>query len=908
MNDRPAEAVEAAPASATELAAGLAARIGEAPWSWSFYQAMRSLEARFRDRPGFGRSTRPRQDPVRLGQDPAVVFAPATLAGWETGADEQPDRLLVNFFGLFGPDGPLPLHLTEYARDRRRNHHDPTFQRFADIFHHRLISLFYRAWANARPTVSFDRPEQDRFALYVGALMGLGADFVRHRDAMPDLAKLHFVGHLGCQTRHAEGLAAILSEFFRMPVRIECFIGGWLPLDGRDRTALGDSPRTSGLGQSIVLGARVWSRQHKFRVVFGPLGLADYLRLLPGGTSLHRLIPVVRNYAGDVLIWDVNLILKAEEVPPLRLGRQGRLGWTTWLVPRRSAADAADSVSRCERRQHGAHRRCPVARPARPGPSSGGNAMSEISRATLFGKLDPLAFKALEGATVFCKLRGNPYVELVQWLHQILQTQDSDLHRVVRHFSLDASRLAADLTAALDRLPRGATAISDFSPQLEEIVERGWVFASLMFGEPQVRTGHLLYGALRTATLRHALYAISRQFEAVKVEAFGDDFSRILAGSPEAAMAAAQTGAAPGEASGAVAPAAMGKQEALRKFSVDLTERAREGKIDPIVGRDQEIRQVVDMLMRRRQNNPILTGRGGRRQDRRGRGFRAAHCQGRRAAGAEGGHAARARCRPVAGRREHEGRVREPAAPGDRGGAVLAEADHPVHRRGAHADRRGRRRRDGRRREPAQARARARHAAHDRRHHLGRIQEVLREGPGADPPLPGRAGRRAGRGEGDPDAARHRLAAGKAPSGRDSRRGDRGLGAAVAPLHSGAAIAGQGGQPARHRVRRESRSASTRCRRRSTTAGAGSRRCETELDIIGRETAIGIDATARDASAREALSAEQQRLEALETRWGTEKALVDRVLALRAQLREGGEGDRRPARRCSTSCGRCRPS
>jgi type VI secretion system protein ImpH len=327
---------------AAPAASDLLQRLAAEPWSWSFYQAMRRLEARFADRPRFGRSGRPAQDAIRFGQEPSVVFAPATLAGWETGQGGRPDRLLVHFFGLFGPDGPLPLHLTEYARDRRRNFRDPTFQRFADVFHHRLLSLFYRAWANSRPTVSYDRPEQDRFGLYVGALMGLGTEFVRHRDAMPDLTKLHFAGHLSGQTRHAEGLAAILSAFFHMPVRIDSFIGAWLVLEARDRTRLGESPRTAGLGTTAVLGGRVWSRQHKFRLVFGPLSLPEYLRLLPGGSSFHRLIPVVRNYVGDVLVWDVNLILKAAEVPKLQLGRQGRLGWTTWLVPRRKPADAAD--------------------------------------------------------------------------------------------------------------------------------------------------------------------------------------------------------------------------------------------------------------------------------------------------------------------------------------------------------------------------------------------------------------------------------------------------------------------------------------------------------------------------------------------------------------------------------------
>jgi type VI secretion system protein VasG len=237
--------------------------------------------------------------------------------------------------------------------------------------------------------------------------------------------------------------------------------------------------------------------------------------------------------------------------------------------------------------------------------------MTDISRAALFGKLNPVAYRAIEGATVFCKLRGNPYVELVHWLHQILQAQDSDLHRIVRHFDLDASRLAADITTSLDKLPRGATAISDFSPAIEDCIERGWVFATLMLGETQLRTGHLLLGIVKTTQLRNALAAISRQFEKVKAEALGDDFAKILANSPEASLAATDGSGTPGEASGAVAPAAMGKQEALAKFAVDLTERARKGEIDPIVGRDAEIRQVVDVLMRRRQNNPILTGEAG---------------------------------------------------------------------------------------------------------------------------------------------------------------------------------------------------------------------------------------------------------------------------------------------------------
>src|SRR5436309_5801913 len=109
--------------------------------------------------------------------------------------------------------------------------------------------------------------------------------------------------------------------------------------------------------------------------------------------------------------------------------------------------------------------------------------MGEISRVTLFGKLNSLAYKAIESATVLCKLRGNPYVELEHWLQQILNAQDSDIHRIVRHFDLDPSRLAKDITNALDRLPRGSTSISDLSTYVENAVERGWVYGTLMFGE-----------------------------------------------------------------------------------------------------------------------------------------------------------------------------------------------------------------------------------------------------------------------------------------------------------------------------------------------------------------------------------------------------------------------------------------
>ncbi len=237
--------------------------------------------------------------------------------------------------------------------------------------------------------------------------------------------------------------------------------------------------------------------------------------------------------------------------------------------------------------------------------------MTEISRVNLFGKLNEVCYHSIESATVFCKLRTNPYVEVAHWLHQILATQDSDLQHLVRHFELDSGRLARDLTAALDRFPRGASSISDLSTQVEETVERAWVYASLLFGDNKIRTGHLLVGWLKTPTLRNTLLGISREFDKVKADSLTDGFAKLLERSAEGRLASSSAGPDGPASSGTPAPAQFGKQEALARYTIDLTERARSGELDRIVGRDEEIRQLVQILMRRRQNNPILTGEAG---------------------------------------------------------------------------------------------------------------------------------------------------------------------------------------------------------------------------------------------------------------------------------------------------------
>jgi type VI secretion system protein ImpH len=307
------------------------------PTRYHLFMALRLIEAAHPGRPRLGRSSRPAEDPVRIGQPPEMAFPPSTVAGYAPARGGRPAALSQRLLGVFGPNGPLPLHLTEYARSRQRNHADPTFAAFADAFHHRMAGLLYRAWASAEPAPAADRPEDDDFGRRLDALSGHAGAALGNRDAMPDLARRHFTGLLAAGPRHAEGLTAILGAFFRVPAHVESFVGGWLELEPEDRWRLG----TGTLGSSTPIGARVWSREAAFRIRLGPMPLSDYLRLLPGGDSFRRLVATVRAYAGDVLDWEANLVLAAGEVPETRLGRAGALGHTAW-IGRRPGGDADD--------------------------------------------------------------------------------------------------------------------------------------------------------------------------------------------------------------------------------------------------------------------------------------------------------------------------------------------------------------------------------------------------------------------------------------------------------------------------------------------------------------------------------------------------------------------------------------
>lgn len=311
------------------------------PYRYGFFQALRRIECANPDKAKIGCSVKPSDDAIRLGQEPSLAFAPSTLSSFEISANTPP-RLSVLFFGLFGPNGPLPLHLTEYARERIRNHEDDSFAAFADIFHHRLLSLFYRAWADAQPATHLDRLDSDRFSHRVGSLIGIGTKQLRNRDDLPDFSKLHYSGRFAGHTRNAEGLIAVLGSYFHIPARLEQYVGTWLMIPEQDRLRLGEAQLSGSLGLSSTLGEKVWECQSKFRLTFGPLTMQEFQRMLPGGASLRRLIAIVRNYVGDEFEWDVHLIVNGKEIEPTRLGEFGQLGWTSWMTEKHPNRDFDD--------------------------------------------------------------------------------------------------------------------------------------------------------------------------------------------------------------------------------------------------------------------------------------------------------------------------------------------------------------------------------------------------------------------------------------------------------------------------------------------------------------------------------------------------------------------------------------
>jgi type VI secretion system protein ImpH len=314
-------------------------RLQDEPHRFSLFAALRLIERVHGDRPRLGESRRASEDAIRLAQPPYLTFVPTELAGLQAAEEEALPRLEEYSFGLFGPNGPMPLHFTEVAYERQRQLNDPTFSDFINFLQHRLIALFYRAWAESDPATCHDRPTHDRFRLYLGALLGLGFESSAGRDAVLDRAKLSRAAQFGAQTRSAEGLEDILSDYFELPIEVRSFAPAWLDIPPHSFTRLGDGSQNAQLGVGTTLGSASWQAQHQFEIVIGPLTLTTFEHFLPGTAGLRELAALVRLYTNDEWSWILRLRLASHEVPAMQLGSGSRLGWTSWVGGRHSTAE-----------------------------------------------------------------------------------------------------------------------------------------------------------------------------------------------------------------------------------------------------------------------------------------------------------------------------------------------------------------------------------------------------------------------------------------------------------------------------------------------------------------------------------------------------------------------------------------
>jgi type VI secretion system protein ImpH len=314
---------------APQIAANLLRDLEAEPWRFDYFSVLRHLERVHEDQPRIGDSATLRDELVLLGQDPFMDFPASNLARVEQ-PEDKPLRIFVKYMGMLGPQGALPLATTEEAYHYVLAN-DDAFPRFLDVFNHRFLQLFFRAWANSRPIAQHDRPKQDRFFAYIGSAIGLGSEPYRNLDSIPDAAKLCFAGLLGAQAKSASRLVGALCGLFEVRAEVDEFVGTRLMLDVQEYTILGK--RHNVLGEGAMLGRGVYSVQDKIRVRIYTQTLAQYMRFLPSGDLCEPLADLVYFYNGAQLDWDTELAIPSGAVEPIRLGQFGQLGWTTWMAP-----------------------------------------------------------------------------------------------------------------------------------------------------------------------------------------------------------------------------------------------------------------------------------------------------------------------------------------------------------------------------------------------------------------------------------------------------------------------------------------------------------------------------------------------------------------------------------------------
>jgi type VI secretion system protein ImpH len=297
------------------------------PWRHGFLPLMRRIAA-YSGMEVVGTARRPVGEPFRIGQKPTLAFAPCDIASVERSGDHL--RISLYGLGMLGPNGPLPLHVTEMARDRQQGRNDTTTVDFFDIFHHRALTLFYRAWASAQAAAGLDREDDEQFSLYVASLTGQHADEMNDR-ALPSHARLAASAHLVREARNVDGLQATLAHYFDVPVEIQEHIFHWIDIDSKDQGRIGPAGSGAMMGRGAMLGRVAPDRQHRFRIVIGPVNLQSYLRFTPKGADLPHLVEWVRAFVGRELEWELELRIIPESAPPAQMGGKQQMGWSGWL-------------------------------------------------------------------------------------------------------------------------------------------------------------------------------------------------------------------------------------------------------------------------------------------------------------------------------------------------------------------------------------------------------------------------------------------------------------------------------------------------------------------------------------------------------------------------------------------------
>ncbi|HVF99751.1 MAG TPA: type VI secretion system baseplate subunit TssG [Chloroflexia bacterium] len=309
--------------------------------SFDFYQAVKLLELLDPGASPVGEGTLPNREAVRFQSTAGYAVAGSDIAGVKGAEESGPATMWVNFMGLAGPQGPLPVPFTRMLLDRLQEG-DTSMRDFLDIFNHRLVSLMYRVRKAHRIGFAPGAPSQDRFAAYMYALIGLGTEGLRDRLAVPDAVLLRYTGLLVQHPRSAAGLERVLADYFQVETRVRQFRGEWVRLEPDQWTAIGATGRNQALGRGFLLGRSIYDVQGKLEVCLGPLDLRPFLDLLPVGQAFRALRALAGFYLQDALHFDLRLRLKAAQVPAFRLGgnRGSRLGWTTWLKTRPFCDDA----------------------------------------------------------------------------------------------------------------------------------------------------------------------------------------------------------------------------------------------------------------------------------------------------------------------------------------------------------------------------------------------------------------------------------------------------------------------------------------------------------------------------------------------------------------------------------------